>query len=88
MGGYVRSWNNQKLIFVPHSDGSGRTARLLMNLIFMRNGYPIAVIKNDDRDEYMKALETASTSGNLNDFVDIVANAVDKSLDTYLYIVQ
>ena len=54
----------------------------------MRNGYPIAVIKNDDRDEYMKAVETASTSGNLNDFVDIVVNAVDKSLDTYLYIVQ
>lgn len=72
----------------PFIDGNGRTARLLMNLILMRNGYPIAVIKNDDRDEYMKALETASTSGNLNDFVDIVANAVDKSLDTYLYIVQ
>ena len=71
----------------PFIDGNGRTARLLMNLILMRNGYPIAVIKNDDRDEYMKAVETASTSGNLNDFVDIVVNAVDKSLDTYLYIV-
>ena len=72
----------------PFIDGNGRTARLLMNLIFMRNGYPIAVIKNDARDEYMKALEPASTSGNLNDFVDIVVIAVDKSLDTYLYIVQ
>lgn len=72
----------------PFIDGNGRTARLLMNLILMRNGYPMAVIKNDDRDEYMKALEIASTSGNLHDFVRIVANAVDKSLDTYLYIVQ
>lgn len=72
----------------PFIDGNGRSARLLMNLILMRNGYPISVIRNDDRDEYMKALEIASTIGELNSFVDIVANAVDKSLDTYLYIVQ
>ena len=72
----------------PFIDGNGRSARLLMNLILMRNGYPISVIKNDDRDEYMKALEIASTKGELKSFIDIVANAVDRSLDTYLYIVQ
>lgn len=72
----------------PFIDGNGRSARLLMNLILMRNGYPISVIKNDDRDEYMKALEIASTKGELKSFIDIVANAVDRSLDIYLYIVQ
>lgn len=72
----------------PFIDGNGRSARLLMNLILMKNGYPISVIKNEDRDEYMKALEIASTTGNTKDFINMVANAVDKSLDTYLYIVQ
>ncbi|NFE95949.1 Fic family protein [Clostridium botulinum] len=72
----------------PFIDGNGRSVRLLMNLILMRNGYPISVIKNEDRDEYMKALEKASTTGDAKDFINIVANAVDKSLDTYLYIAQ
>lgn len=69
----------------PFIDGNGRTARLLMNLILMRNGYPIAVIKNENRSEYMNALEKESSTGDLRDFIKIVANAVDRSLDTYLY---
>ena len=56
-----------------------------MNLILMRNGYPIAVIKNENRSEYMNALEKESSTGDLRDFIKIVANAVDRSLDTYLY---
>jgi Fic family protein len=58
-----------------------------MNLILMRNGYPIMVIKKDDIEEYMKALEKASTQGNIEDFINLVASAVDKSIDTYLYII-
>lgn len=72
----------------PFIDGNGRTARLLMNLILIRNGYPAAVIRAEDRDRYMKALEEASTSGNLNDFTKIIAEAVDRSLDTYLYLIK
>ena len=38
-------------------DGNGRSARLLMNLILLRNGYPLTVIRNTDRVDYMSALE-------------------------------
>ncbi|MGL4874819.1 MAG: Fic family protein [Clostridium sp.] len=71
----------------PFIDGNGRSARLLMNLILMRSGYPISVIKNDEREEYMKALEIASTTGDLESFIEVVENAVDSSLDMYLYVV-
>lgn len=59
-----------------------------MNLILMRNGYPMTVIRMEDRNEYMSALEKASVENNLDDFIKIVEKAVNRSLDTYLYIVS
>ena len=78
-----------KYVYIhPFIDGNGRTARLLMNLILLRKGYPIAVIKNEDRSEYMKALELGSVDGETKDFVEIIIGAVESSLDTYLYMIQ
>jgi len=78
-----------KYVYIhPFIDGNGRTARLLMNLILISNGYPITVIKTEDRETYMKALEKASTQSDISEFVNIVSKAVDRSLDTYLYIVS
>ncbi|MDB8550934.1 Fic family protein [Turicibacter sanguinis] len=77
-----------KYVYIyPFIDGNGRSARLLMNLILLRNGYPLTVIRNTDRVDYMSALEKVSTTGNTDDFVEFVAQAVDRSLDTYLYLI-
>lgn len=43
----------------PFLDGNGRTARLLMNLVLLRAGYPIVNIKRDDRPRYYEALSFA-----------------------------
>ena len=40
----------------PFVDGNGRTARLLMNLILLRNNYPITVILNTERKKYLRYL--------------------------------
>jgi Fic family protein len=40
----------------PFRDGNGRTARLLMNLLLIRAGYPIVVISNQIRNDYINAL--------------------------------
>lgn len=41
----------------PFSDGNGRTARLLTNLILLRGGYPPIVIGPDERPDYLDGLE-------------------------------
>lgn len=75
-----------KYVYIhPFINGNGRSVRLFMNLILMKNGYPITVIKTEDRDEYMKALEKASMLGEYDDFIEILAVAVNRSIETYLY---
>ncbi|MGQ9497554.1 MAG: hypothetical protein ACUVSP_04525 [Desulfotomaculales bacterium] len=54
-------------------DGNGRTARLQMNFSLMRDGYPPAVIRKQDRERYLDALEVASLKGNKVPFLHMVA---------------
>lgn len=68
----------------PFTEGNGRTARLLMNALLMKNGYPfITIISNAERSEYIKALGEADF-GNDALFVNFVARCVERSLDVYL----
>ena len=68
----------------PFIDGNGRTARLLMNLILLQHGYPPAFIRKRDRLKYLKALETAQLGGSIEDFYQLIAQAVDRSFTIYL----
>ena len=68
----------------PFVDGNGRSARLLMNMVLLMAGYPAAVIRKRDRLAYIGALEKAQLGGSKEDYLDIVAKAVDRSLDIYL----
>jgi len=65
-------------------DGNGRTARLLMNLILVREGYPPAIIRKEDRRRYINALEKAQRGGSLDDFSSLMYESIGRSLDIYL----
>ena len=70
----------------PFSDGNGRTARLLMNLILMNDGFPPAILKaaNDARLKYYESLEEASIRDNLKPFIQLIAGYVEDSLQKYI----
>lgn len=72
----------------PFIDGNGRVSRLVMNLILLRHGYPIANIKGDhsSRMAYYTALETVQVEESKIAFVQFVAQTVKDSLLRYLHI--
>jgi Fic family protein len=68
----------------PFVDGNGRTARLLMNLLLMQQGYPPALIRKEDRQRYINSLEQAQLGGSLTEYYQVIFEGVVRSLDIYL----
>lgn len=68
----------------PFSDGNGRTARLLMNLMLMRGGYPPMVIPPEDRPDYIDGLEQAQLTGSKTEYQTFMLRKLETSLDDYL----
>lgn len=65
----------------PFRDGNGRTARLIMNLLLMRAGYPIVIISNQIRNEYINAIAFAQQNqDDLSQLLNLVVNATKNSL--------
>lgn len=67
----------------PFRDGNGRTGRLAMNLLLVRQGYPPAIILKRDRDRYLRALQRAD-GGDIGALTEVIARAVKDSLDRFV----
>lgn len=69
----------------PFIDGNGRTCRLIMNLILMQHGYPIANIKGEleNRLRYYNALETAPED-HKNAFYSLITETVIHALREHI----
>ena len=65
----------------PFPDGNGRTARFLMNLMLASGGFPWTVIPVDQRDKYMRALESASVGQDIIPFTEFLGRLVQSQLD-------
>jgi Fic family protein len=68
----------------PFNDGNGRTARLVMNLILIRGGYPPVAVRPEDRAAYIQALEIAQAGKGAESLDRLLYERLDATLDDYL----
>ena len=68
----------------PFNDGNGRTARLLMNLVLIRGGYPPVPVRPEDRPRYIAALNLAQDGGGDDAFRTLLYERLDASMDEML----
>jgi len=64
----------------PYPDGNGRMARFLMNAMLASGGYPWTVIRVEDRNAYIAALDRASVDLNIEPFAKLIAESVGRSI--------
>jgi Fic family protein len=72
----------------PFHDGNGRTARLLMNLVLMRGGYPPVAVRPEDRLRYIRSLAQEQAGQGADRFYQLLYERLDATLGEYLSALQ
>lgn len=67
----------------PFIDGNGRSARLLMNLILLQAGYPIIIVKQNRRGDYLNALEAAQNNPQDKKFLLLMLEFLQETFNLY-----
>ncbi|MDZ4761058.1 MAG: Fic family protein [Alphaproteobacteria bacterium] len=68
----------------PFNDGNGRTARLLMNLLLLRDGWPPLTIRPADRAAYIEALASEQAGRGAEAFDLLMLTRLDACLADYV----
>ena len=85
---FAARFMHRLLVIHPFHDGNGRAARILMNLILLRNGYPtLTNISYRDRRQYLEALGEADL-GNPEPLVNLIAMSVEEALTKHLIAIE
>ncbi|KAA5537773.1 Fic family protein [Paenimyroides baculatum] len=82
---------HERLVTIhPFVDGNGRTSRLLMNLILLQNGFPIAILKGDteNRLKYYDTLEIAQINHDKQPFIYFIIDNVKETMQRIIRIVK
>lgn len=64
----------------PYFDGNGRLGRFLMNAMLASGGYPWTIVKLENRQQYLEALEEASSRGEIRMFAKFIATMTEDGL--------
>src|SRR3989338_2092215 len=71
----------------PFMDGNGRTGRMLLNYILIKNNYPPLVIRNKNREEYLRYMRKADASDlfkvKIEDYSDLIHFVADEMTNSY-----
>jgi len=71
----------------PFMDGNGRTGRMIMNFILLKNNLPPTIIHKKTRKEYLEAMREADLSDlwkiNENKYSDLIAYGAEEYIWTY-----
>jgi len=71
----------------PFMDGNGRTGRMLLNYILIKNNYPPLIIRNKNRDKYLKAMRKADNSElfkvKIDEYIDLIHFITDEMINSY-----
>ncbi|MEG1847656.1 MAG: Fic family protein [Lachnospiraceae bacterium] len=74
-------WTHTKFVGIhPFRDGNGRTSRLMMNYQLLKHDYLPISIPLDMRFEYYRALDECHCRGNIEPFINLMANIESKEL--------
>ena len=63
---------------------NGRTARLLMNPILLRGGYPPVAVRPEDRLDYVRSLQQAQAGHGTESFDGLLYKRLNATLGEYL----
>jgi hypothetical protein len=72
----------------PFADGNGRTARLLMNLLLMRGGYPPVAVRPVDRKGLYRRAGVRIHAKRSEAFQNFMRHRLDATLEEYLTALQ
>lgn len=78
-----------KLVSIhPFTDGNGRCARLLMNMLLLKANYSPIIIRPIDRKRYLDNLEKSQLSNNLTSYTMFMLSALERSLKTNIDVLE
>ena len=74
----------------PFINGNGKVSRLIMNLILLQHGYPIANIKatEDKRMHYYQTLKASLAQENKEDFIMFIAQTEKENIQRFLEVIN
>ncbi len=72
--------HHEFVLIHPFDDGNGRVARMLVNYVLMRQGYPPIIVPTERKNDYLAALRLAD-AGDITELENFLGTCVIRSLE-------